>query len=261
MLARQAQTPRNPIYALYQRGIRKQLNPETTPRHIAMIIDGNRRWAKQLGLETAAHGHRAGADKVREFLIWCDELGVEVATLYLLSTDNLTGRDPAELSALFEIIGDLASDLSHFRNWSVKQVGSNAGLPQELVETLAAAEAATSDHTGLHVNLAVGYGGRKEIADAMRSIVASHHLQGGTIEDLAAVLTPELISEHLYTGGQPDPDLVIRTSGEQRMSDFMLWQSAHSELYFVEALGPDLREVDFLRAVRDYGKRHRRYGS
>jgi short-chain Z-isoprenyl diphosphate synthase len=261
VLARQAQTPRNPIYALYQRGIRKQLNPETTPRHIAMIIDGNRRWAKQLGLETAAHGHRAGADKVREFLIWCDELGVEVATLYLLSTDNLTGRDPAELSALFEIIGDLASDLSHFRNWSVKQVGSNAGLPAELVESLAAAEAATADHTGLHVNLAVGYGGRKEIADAMRSIVASHHLQGGTIEDLAAVLTPELISEHLYTGGQPDPDLVIRTSGEQRMSDFMLWQSAHSELYFVEALGPDLREVDFLRAVRDYGKRHRRYGS
>ncbi|THG28425.1 isoprenyl transferase [Naasia lichenicola] len=261
MLARQAQTPRNPIYALYQRGIRKQLSPETVPRHIAMILDGNRRWAKQLGLETAAHGHRAGADKIGEFLVWCDDLGVEVATLYLLSTDNLTGRDPAELNALFEIIGDLAADLSKFRDWRVKQVGSNAGLPDELVAKLAAAELATADHSGLHVNLAVGYGGRKEIADAMRSIVASHHLQGGTIEDLAAVLTPELISEHLYTGGQPDPDLVIRTSGEQRMSDFMLWQSAHSELYFVEALGPDLREVDFLRAVRDYGKRHRRYGS
>ena len=261
MLARQARTPRNPIYALYQRGIRRQLNPETTPRHIAMILDGNRRWAKQLGLESAAHGHRAGADKIREFLIWCDELGVEVATLYLLSTDNLTGRDPAELTALFEIIGDLADHLSQFRNWSVKQVGSNVGLPEELVATLAAAEARTAGHSGLHVNLAVGYGGRKEISDAMRSIVESHHLQGGTIEDLAAVLTPELISEHLYTGGQPDPDLVIRTSGEQRMSDFMLWQSAHSELYFVEALGPDLREVDFLRAVRDYGKRHRRYGS
>ena len=139
-------------------------------------------------------------------------------------------------------------------------MGSKAGLPLPLVAALDAADSRTSDRKGLHVNLAVGYGGRTEITDAMRSIVATHHAHGGTLEDLAETLTPELISQHLYTGGQPDPDLVIRTSGEQRLSDFMLWQSAHSEFYFVEALGPDLREIDFLRALRDFSRRQRRFG-
>ncbi|WP_286793384.1 undecaprenyl diphosphate synthase family protein, partial [Microbacterium sp. UBA3394] len=126
---------------------------------------------------------------------------------------------------------------------------------------LADAQARTVEHRGLHVNLAVGYGGRGEIVDAVRSLISAHHRSGGSLEDLAESLTPEQIGEHLYTGGQPDPDLVIRTSGEQRLSDFLLWQSAHSEFYFVEALGPDLREVDFLRAMRDYAERDRRYGS
>lgn len=225
-----------------------------------MIIDGNRRWARQAGLTTAAHGHRAGAAKMREFLEWCDDLGISVVTLYLLSSDNLTNRDDEELSDLIEIIAELAEDLSHYRNWRVQHVGSSTGLPAPLVETLVAAEKRTADNKGLHINLAVGYGGRKEITDAMRSIVAAHHADGGSLETLADLLTPDLIGEHLYTGGQPDPDLVIRTSGEQRLSDFMLWQSAHSEFYFVEALGPDLREVDFLRAVRDYSRRQRRYG-
>ena len=261
MLTGRSRDSRNPLYALYQRSIRRSLTSETLPKHLAMILDGNRRWARQLGLETAAHGHRAGAEKIREFLIWCDDLGIQVVTLYLLSTDNLGARDSDELNALIEIIGELADDLSRFRDWSVKHVGSNDGLPDPLVQTLGGAEARTAGKSGLHVNLAVGYGGRHEIANAMRCIVEAHHLQGGTIEDLVSILTPELIAEHLYTGGQPDPDLVIRTSGEQRMSDFMLWQSAHSELYFVEALGPDLREVDFLRALRDYSNRNRRFGS
>ncbi len=197
---------------------------------------------------------------MREFLEWCDDLGISVVTLYLLSSDNLTNRDDEELSDLIEIIAELAEDLSHYRNWRVQHVGSSTGLPAPLVETLVAAEKRTADNKGLHINLAVGYGGRKEITDAMRSIVAAHHADGGSLETLADLLTPDLIGEHLYTGGQPDPDLVIRTSGEQRLSDFMLWQSAHSEFYFVEALGPDLREVDFLRAVRDYSRRQRRYG-
>lgn len=197
---------------------------------------------------------------MREFLEWCDDLGVSVVTLYLLSSDNLTNRDGEELSDLIEIIAGLAEDLSHYRNWRVQHVGSTTGLPESLVAALVAAEKRTAANTGLHINLAVGYGGRKEITDAMRSIVAAHHAEGGSLETLADLLTPDLIGEHLYTGGQPDPDLVIRTSGEQRLSDFMLWQSAHSEFYFVEALGPDLREVDFLRAVRDYSRRQRRYG-
>lgn len=248
------------LYRLYQRRLRKALDPTTLPRHVAMIIDGNRRWARQRALETAAHGHRAGADKYREFLVWCDDLGIEHVTLYLLSTDNLGNRASDELDSLFVIIGDLAEDLSRFRDWRIKHVGSDVGLPDRLVEQLAAAEARTATNAGMHVNLAVGYGGRREIVDAIHTIVREHGRDGGTLDDLADELTPERIGEHLYTGGQPDPDLVIRTSGEQRLSDFMLWQSAHSEFYFVEALGPDLREVDFLRALRAYAERDRRFG-
>ncbi|WP_394552639.1 isoprenyl transferase [Agromyces sp. MMS24-JH15] len=248
------------LYRVYERRLRRDLDRAALPRHVAMIIDGNRRWARQLGYDSVADGHRAGAAKMREFLEWCDDLGIEVVTLYLLSSDNLGNRASTELSDLFEIIADLAEELSHYRDWRVQHVGSDAGLPEPLVAALDAAEHRTADKGGLHVNLAVGYGGRTEITDAMRSIVASHHAEGRSLEDLAERLTPDLIGEHLYTGGQPDPDLVIRTSGEQRLSDFMLWQSAHSEFYFVEALGPDLRRVDFLRALRDYADRHRRFG-
>jgi len=245
---------------LYHKRLRRGLNPESLPGHVAMIIDGNRRWARQAGLDSVAHGHRAGAAKMREFLTWCDELGIRVVTLYLLSSDNLVNRDEDELADLIEIIAELADDLSRYRDWRVQHVGSAAGLPAPLVAALKAAEERTAGKNGLHVNLAVGYGGRKEITDAMRSIVRDHHDSGGSLETLADLLTPEMIGKHLYTRGQADPDLVIRTSGEQRLSDFMLWQSAHSEFYFVEALGPDLREVDFLRAVRDYTRRQRRYG-
>lgn len=226
-----------------------------------MIIDGNRRWAKQRGLDSTDHGYRAGADVYREFLMWCDDLGIERVTLYLLSTDNVAKRPAAELSGLYEIIGDLADDLSRYRDWRIQHVGSTEGLPDRLSGQLSGAESRTAGNSGMHVNLAVAYGGRREIVDAMRGIVREHGLGGGTLEDLADVLTPERIGAHLYTSGQPDPDLVIRTSGEQRLSDFMLWQAAHSEFYFVEALGPDFREVDFLRALRAYADRDRRYGS
>jgi short-chain Z-isoprenyl diphosphate synthase len=226
-----------------------------------MMIDGNRRWARQLGYDSAAHGHRAGAAKMREFLEWCDDVGGKVVSLYLLSNDTLRKRDSQELADLIEIIAELADELSHERDWRVHHMGRAHLLPSDLAGVLADAERRTQDHRGLHVNLAVGYGGRGEIVDAVRSIIAKHDEEGGSLEELAASLTPEQIGEHLYTGGQPDPDLVIRTSGEQRLSDFLLWQSAHSEFYFVEALGPDLREVDFLRAIRDYTTRDRRYGS
>lgn len=249
-----------PLYGLYQKRLRHGLTPDVLPHHIGMIVDGNRRWARERFLESASHGHRAGAQKVPEFLVWCDDVGVQMVTLYLLSTDNLKGRDPSELTELFDIIGDLAEGLSSFRNWRIQHVGNAAGLPVPLLERLVAAEERSKNNTGLHVNLAIGYGGRAEIADAVRSIIAEHQSEGGSIDDLAEKLTPELISAHLYTRGLPDPDLVIRTSGEQRLSDFMLWQSAHSEFYFVEAMYPDLREVDFLRAMRDYTRRDRRYG-
>ena len=250
---------RRPFYSLYQRRLRHNLDGAPLPKHIAMILDGNRRWARLAGLESAAHGHRAGADKLIEFAGWVDALGVPHVTFYLLSTDNLTGRADGELTDLFEIIATLALDLA--ARWRVQHVGTAEGLPPPLLTALRDAETRSADRTGLHINLAVGYGGRTEIAHAVQSLVAHHRAGGGRLEDLADRLTPELIGEHLYTGGQPDPDLVIRTSGEQRLSDFMLWQSAHSEFYFVEALGPDLREVDFLRALRSYAQRQRRYGA
>ncbi|WP_341579711.1 isoprenyl transferase [Microbacterium schleiferi] len=252
---------KGPLYRLYTARLRRELTPENMPHHIAMMIDGNRRWARQLGYETAAHGHRAGAAKMREFLEWCDDLGVKVVSLYLLSTDNVRKRDAAELNDLLQIIAGLAEELSRVRDWRVKHVGRADLLPPELTTVLRAAEDRTAGNAGLHVNLAVGYGGRSEIVDAVRSIIAAHDRDGGSLEELAASLTPEQIGEHLYTGGQADPDLVIRTSGEQRLSDFLLWQSAHSEFYFMEALGPDLREVDFLRALRNYASRERRFGS
>ncbi|MBK0421596.1 di-trans,poly-cis-decaprenylcistransferase [Leucobacter sp. CSA2] len=248
------------LYRLYQRRLRREIDPARTPHHIAMIVDGNRRWAKQRLQERAAFGHRAGARKVPEFLGWAEEAGVDVVTLYLLSSDNLGARDSVELQDLFGIIAELAGLLAANPRWRVKHVGSCRGLPEELAEALSAAEQKTADHTGLHVNLAVGYGGRSEILAAMQEVVEEHRAGGGTIETLGERLTPELIGEHLWTRGQADPDLVIRTSGEQRLSDFMIWQSAHSEFYFVEALYPDLREVDFLRALRDYSTRQRRLG-
>ena len=225
-----------------------------------MMIDGNRRWARQAGYPTPAEGHRAGAAKMHEFLRWCDELGIRVVSLYLLSHDNLAKRDSSELADLLEIIAELAETLASEPGWRVQHVGRAAQLPEDLARVLTKAQDSTRENTGLHVNLAVGYGGRGEIVDAVRSIITAHDRRGGSFEELAESLTPEQIGEHLYTGGLPDPDLVIRTSGEQRLSDFLLWQSAHSEFYFVEALGPDLREVDFLRAIRDFATRDRRYG-
>ena len=261
VVAAVANEGRGPLYRLYINRLRRRLNPEAVPHHIAMMVDGNRRWARQLGFDSAAHGHRAGAAKIRDFLEWCDEIGVRVVSLYLLSVDNLRKRDSTEIDELIQIIAELADELSHERDWRVQHVGRADLVSPDLGRVLAEAEQRTQEHTGLHVNLAVGYGGRGEIVDAVRSIIAQHDRDGGSLEELAASLTPEQIGEHLYTGGQPDPDLVIRTSGEQRLSDFLLWQSAHSEFYFVEALGPDLREVDFLRAIRAFAARDRRFGS
>lgn len=226
-----------------------------------MILDGSRRWAKHAKMPSVSEGHQAGAVKVREFLGWCDEIHIPMATLYLLSADNVSIRNPDELKALFDIIEKLCYDISRTKQWRVNHVGCAKELPASLVTVLEEASERTASNSGLHVNLAIGYGGREEIINAMRTIILNHQNNHGELETLANLLTPELLGQHLYTGGLPDPDLVIRTSGEQRLSDFMLWQSAYSEFYFVESLGPDLRYVDFLRALRDYTRRGRRFGS
>jgi short-chain Z-isoprenyl diphosphate synthase len=250
---------RDLLYAAYERRLRRSLAHAPLPRHVGVMLDGNRRWARERGAATK-EGHQAGADNIANFLGWCEEAGVEVVTLWLLSTDNLN-RPPAELAPLLTIIETAVADLAETRRWRINPVGAPDLLPAETARRLKESADATEDVQGMVVNVAVGYGGRQEITDAVRSMLMSHAANGTSIEELAESLEVEHIAEHLYTKGQPDPDLVIRTSGEQRLSGFLLWQSAHSEFYFCEAYWPDFRHVDFLRALRAYSERHRRFGS
>jgi short-chain Z-isoprenyl diphosphate synthase len=247
------------VYGLYERRLAHDLTARDIPRHVGVILDGNRRWATEQG-STSAAGHRAGADKIAEFLGWCDEVGVEVVTLWLLSTDNLS-RPGDELAPLLAIISDAVRELAGSGRWVIHHVGSKERLPEQTREVLESAERRTAAAQGMTVNVAVGYGGRQEVVDAVRALLHEHAAAGTSLEDLAEELDVEHIAAHLYTRGQPDPDLVIRTSGEQRLSGFLLWQSAHSEFWFCEAYWPDFRRVDFLRALRDYAARERRYGA
>lgn len=250
---------RSLLYGPYERQLSRTLREHgNPPRHIGVILDGNRRWARQSGAPTA-HGHQRGADKISEVLGWSEDAGVEVVTLWMLSTDNLE-REPGELDALLEIICGAIESLADDGRWRLQHVGSTAMLPDYAAKRIAAAVDRTSGATGLHVNVAVGYGGRHEIADAVRSILRAGVDSGHSLEEVAESFAVEHIAEHLYTKGQPDPDLVIRTSGEQRLSGFLMWQSAHSEFYFCDAYWPDFRRVDFLRALRAFSQRERRHG-
>jgi short-chain Z-isoprenyl diphosphate synthase len=254
---------RDVLYSLYERKLRLELGRGTAvrPRHVALMLDGNRRWARGEGYADVNDGHRAGAAKIADLLEWCEEAGVEVVTLWLLSTDNLN-RPAEELEPLLEIITGVVDDLTGpATRWRLRIVGALELLPPEMAHRLSAAAARTVGRTGLELNIAVGYGGRQEIADAVRKLLLQHAESGTSIEELAEVLDVDHIAAHLYTSGQPDPDLVIRTSGEQRLSGFLMWQSVHSEFYFCEAHWPAFRRVDFLRALRDYAARHRRFGS
>jgi short-chain Z-isoprenyl diphosphate synthase len=250
------------VYSVYERRLTASLEGKPRPRHVGVMCDGNRRWAKEMGYVDPNDGHRVGAQRIKELLRWCDDAGVEHVTLWLLSTDNLN-RPASELDPLLQIIEDLVTELADEGNpWRLRMVGALDLLPSTTASALKTAEERTVDRTGgVQVNVAVGYGGRREIADAVRSLLHEHAKAGTTIEELAEILDVEHIAEHLYTKGQPDPDLVIRTSGEQRLSGFLLWQSAHSEFYFCDMNWPDFRHVDFLRALRSYASRQRRFGA
>ena len=252
---------RDLVYSFYERRLGAWLAGRPHPRHVGVMLDGNRRWAKEMGFVDPNDGHRVGAAKIEQLLRWCDESGIELVTLWLLSTDNLT-RPAAELDPLLKIIEDVVTDLAdEGRPWQLRIVGNSDLLPAHTAAVLKTAVERTAGRTGgAKVNIAVGYGGRQEIIDAVRSLLQQHAKEGTTFEHLAEVLDVDHIAAHLYTRGQPDPDLVIRTSGEQRLSGFLLWQSAHSEFYFCEAYWPDFRRVDFLRALRAYANRQRRFG-
>ncbi|MBE6477191.1 MAG: di-trans,poly-cis-decaprenylcistransferase [Propionibacteriaceae bacterium] len=254
-------SPDGLIYTVYQNRLRDGLDPRSLPRHVAVLADGNRRWARLNApgrpLEV---GYRAGADKLRDFVGWCDEIGIGTVTLWVLSTENLQRSAEDELNPLMDVITRLTDDLAADSGHRVMIVGDLALLPRPITERLHAAEKASTGHCGTQVNMAVAYGGRHELRDAVRSLLAAEAERGTTLGDLAKTLEVDQISEHLYTRGQPDPDLLIRTSGEQRLSGFLPWQSAHSELYFCEALWPDFRKIDFFRALRSYQQRERRFG-
>jgi len=246
------------LYGVYERRLAHDLDRSNVPRHVGVMLDGNRRWAKANGFDTVG-GHQAGADKIQDLRAWCEETGVELFTLWLLSTDNLD-RDSSELEPLLGIIEEAVNDLAAAQRWRLHPIGALDLLPEATATALLAAETATAGVTGLTVNVAVGYGGRREIADAVRQLILEQAATGIPIEEIADKVSVEAIAQHLYTRGQPDPDLVIRTSGEQRLGGFLLWQSAKSEFYFCEAYWPDFRRVDFLRALRAYANRERRFG-
>ncbi|WP_288813461.1 isoprenyl transferase [uncultured Corynebacterium sp.] len=250
----------NFLYPAYEAQLARSLRDKPIPQHIAIMADGNRRWARENGFTDVSHGHRVGAQKIAEVCNWCDELGIETVTLYLLSTENLK-RASEELDLLCTIIGDVAEELAKDdASFQVHAVGHLELLPESLTARLRKNEEATVGHTGVRVNIAVGYGGRQEIIDAVQELVDELAEQGVESQAMAQRITAEALGDHLYTSGQADPDLVIRTSGEQRLSGFLLWQSAYSEIFFTETYWPAFRRVDFLRALRSYGERHRRFG-
>lgn len=250
------------LYPLYERRLVHALDFSQTPHHVGVILDGNRRWAKEnpdeQGRTSAARGHRAGAQKIIEFLGWCEEAQVRIVTIWLLSTENFK-RPEEELRALIEIIGDAVESLQATGRWNIKPVGSLELLPESLRGKLK--ESKSSNPNAIEVNVAIGYGGRREIVDAVKGYLVDAENHGESIHEAAEKISVDAIADHLYTAGQPDPELLIRTSGEQRLGGFLLWQSAQSEFYFCEAYWPDFRRVDFLRALRAYSLRHRRFGA
>ena len=248
-------------YALYTRRLRAQLAGGPVPAHLAIIMDGNRRWARQMGYRNVSVGHRYGAEHVEDVLGWCAEAGVRHVTVFVASIDNLTKRSTSEVDFLTHIAETVIPErlARPGSRWRIHLAGHLDVLPGSTVEALKLAEEETRDRdTDSHLTLAIGYGGRAEVVDALRSLLYERSRAGASLEQVAETVTAEQIAAHLYTAGQPDPDLVIRTSGEQRLSDFLLWQSSHAELHFCDVYWPAFRHVDFLRALRSYAARRDR---
>ena len=202
------------MYRFYENRLRSQFDPSALPRHVAVLADGNRRWARlNAPGQPVEVGYQAGADKLKQFVQWCDGVKIQVVTLWVLSTDNLRRSQDEELLPLLRVIVNLVDELAATRKYQVMVVGDLALLPEDSAAKLAAAERSTADIDGMHINVAVSYGGRHELRDAVRSLLAEEASKGTSLDELADTLDIDQISEHLYTRGQPDPDLIIRTSG------------------------------------------------
>lgn len=226
----------------------------TLLKHVAVILDGNRRWAQERG-QPVIDGYRAGGRNVPALLSWCERTGIEVVTLWPLSADNLK-RSPSEVHALITVIQEVMAELSAARRWRLRLLGQVDRLPADVIKAVRAAERATADVSGMIVNIALAYDGRAEIVAAVRALMRER-----SAESLAvAEITEEDIAKRLATHGQPDPDLIIRTSGEQRLSGFLPWQAAYSEIFFCPTHWPDFRQADFDCALKWYSTRSRRFG-
>jgi short-chain Z-isoprenyl diphosphate synthase len=249
------------LYRIYERRLVRGLGPSSRPVHVGVILDGHRRFARAEGYPDYATSYRTGMAKLEQFLGWCGHLGIPAVTAWLLSTDNLARADE-ELQPYFEVVTDLLTRmpaLSRRLGFSLQVIGSLDLVPAELA-TAAKDATARCDTGSWRVNLAIGYGGRQEIVDACRSLVADLLASGIPPEELAERIDADGVSEHCYTSDLPDPDLLIRTSGEARLSGFLMWQAAYAECVFVDPYWPEFRRVDFLRALRDYARRERRFG-
>lgn len=248
-----------PIYIAYEWFLEKKVRKGKIPKHIAIIMDGNRRLARKKGLFPWA-GHKLGAKKLEEVLEWCFELGIPTVTAYAFSTENFN-RPKEEKENIFDLFEEYFTKVAHDkrihqRKVKIKAIGDIEKFPTRVKKAIKKAEDATKNYENFHLNLAVGYGGRQEILDAVKRVaieVKEGKLRIDSIDE-------ELFNKKLYTQGLPDPDLIIRTSGEERISGFLLWQSAYSELYFCESYWPGFRKIDFLRAIRTFQQRERRFG-
>ena len=250
-----------PLYRIYERRLQRHFAASRLPLHVGVILDGHRRFARAEGLVDYSASYQSGMEKLEQFISWCAPLEIPAVTAWVLSTDNL--RRPAEeLEPYFQVLIDLLARvpaLAARLDFSFQVIGSLDLLPRPLAVAAKEAEAAVGEGR-FHVNLALGYGGRQEIVDACRSLVAELVAEGITPSELVEHVDAAALSSHLYAADLPDLDLVIRTSGEARLSGFLLWQSAYAECVFVDPYWPAFRRVDFFRALRDYGRRDRRFG-
>ena len=253
-----------PFYKLYEHRLGTAALRWMRPEHIGIILDGNRRFARQWGLSRIIDGHSMGADKLDEVLNWCFEYNVPCATIWIFSLDNFD-RDPEEVKGLLDLIEKrtrkmLQDPRIRENKIRLRYMGRLDLLPESLREAIADIEEATKDHDQFLLNVAIAYGGREEITDAFCQYLTDQQASGKALEEVLPTLDAESIKPFLYTSGLPDPDLIIRTSGEVRLSGFLLWQSAYAEYYFCDTFWPDFRKIDFLRALRSYHLRQRRFG-
>jgi short-chain Z-isoprenyl diphosphate synthase len=251
------------LYRFYEQRLLRDVAQGPIPHHLGLIQDGHRRYARQAGLSNL-RGYRLGATKAEEVLTWCAQLRIPMVTLWSLSTENLS-REAIDVTAVLEVVEDTVLEwvrggLAAQLGMRIRPIGKLDLLPDSVLGALRRAESATRSYDRLLLNVGVGYGGRQEIIDALKGYLHESFGRRDRPEDILEGLTANSLAKYLYTYDCPDPDLIIRTSGEVRLSGFMLWQSAYSEFYFCDAYWPVFRKIDFLRAIRSYQQRRRRFG-